>query len=287
MFRLFIIGFAFFLWTSEASKAQTLTITGSGTMPISEQDTLDYTQLYVLYKQTVQTDSTNAEKRETSEMALQIGRKISKYSNRKRLLSDSINRVHAIDGKIDMQEIQNHLARMKGAGDLSETFKNHPSAGKILYREGFINGPLFYEEEIPKFGWEIAATETLNILGYSCAKATVSFRGRVYTAWFAADVAVNNGPWKFEGLPGLILKIEDSKKQFCFEAIAIYPVSWKQPITYNIRKKEIKTTREKFNIAKKRAEEEAITLLKNSGRIPSDTNLGTGKKRLYTPIELF
>lgn len=34
--------------------------------------------------------------------------------------------------------------------------------------------------------------------------ATTQFRGLTYTAWFALDIPINEGPWKFHGLPGLI-----------------------------------------------------------------------------------
>ncbi|WP_245539702.1 hypothetical protein [Riemerella columbina] len=33
-----------------------------------------------------------------------------------------------------------------------------------------------------------------------------------------------DGPYKFTGLPGLILKVEDAKKQFLFEAVALKKV---------------------------------------------------------------
>lgn len=44
------------------------------------------------------------------------------------------------------------------------------------------------------------------IAGYHCQKATGSFRGRTYIAWFTRDVPVSYGPWKLFGLPGLIVK---------------------------------------------------------------------------------
>lgn len=75
-------------------------------------------------------------------------------------------------------------------------------------------------ENIPVQNWELQE-DTLTITGYLCQKATCRFRGRDYTAWFAPDIPINNGPWKFGGLPGLILKVYDNDKLWIFECTAI------------------------------------------------------------------
>ena len=59
------------------------------------------------------------------------------------------------------------------------------------------------------------------ILGYRCQKATCHFRGRDFIAWFAPAIPVKRGPWKFGGLPGLILKVQDKDGLYTFEAIGI------------------------------------------------------------------
>ncbi len=64
--------------------------------------------------------------------------------------------------------------------------------------------------------WNILA-EFNNILGYGVQKATTEFGGRKWIAWFAKDIPIQGGPYKFFGLPGLILKIEDVHKNHIFE----------------------------------------------------------------------
>ncbi len=73
-----------------------------------------------------------------------------------------------------------------------------------------------YEEPLHAMKWEIL-NENSNLLGYEVRKAVCSFSGRDYEAWYAPAIAFDNGPWKFGGLPGLILKINDSKNEFSFE----------------------------------------------------------------------
>ena len=64
----------------------------------------------------------------------------------------------------------------------------------------------------------VAVIFDATFMGYDCRKATVDFAGRTYTAWFTPEIPLPFGPYKFGGLPGLILKIEDAERQFVWEA---------------------------------------------------------------------
>ena len=63
-------------------------------------------------------------------------------------------------------------------------------------------------EKKPIINWKITK-ESQKILGYTTYKATTTFRGRDYIAWFSPEFPYNYGPWKLGGLPGLILKVEN------------------------------------------------------------------------------
>ena len=66
-----------------------------------------------------------------------------------------------------------------------------------------------------KINWKLS-NETKKSGEYNLQKATTNFGGRNWTAWFAKEVILNEGPYKFRGLPGLIFEIEDDKKNFKF-----------------------------------------------------------------------
>lgn len=46
-----------------------------------------------------------------------------------------------------------------------------------------------------------------------------------YTSWYAPEIALNKGPWKFNGLPGLILKVEDSKGDYMIRNFSVFFLS--------------------------------------------------------------
>ncbi len=75
-----------------------------------------------------------------------------------------------------------------------------------------------YPDSVPALEWNFSDETTDSIMGYDCRKATTEFAGRTYTAWFTPEIPLPFGPYKFGGLPGLILKIEDAEQQFIWEA---------------------------------------------------------------------
>lgn len=85
-------------------------------------------------------------------------------------------------------------------------FKNHKSR-YIFSIERVSMKPFLVKDSMNIFNWRINSTKK-EILGYSCQQATVQYRGRNYTAYFTSEIPFQTGPWKFYGLPGLILKVE-------------------------------------------------------------------------------
>ncbi|WP_086029611.1 GLPGLI family protein [Tenacibaculum holothuriorum] len=85
------------------------------------------------------------------------------------------------------------------------------------------------KEQLPKINWKI--TDEFKKIGeYKCQKATGYFRGRTYTTWFANKIPVPFGPWKLQGLPGLIIEVKDNRKEVYFRATK---VSFKDNVTIN------------------------------------------------------
>lgn len=76
-----------------------------------------------------------------------------------------------------------------------------------------------------KLDWNISP-EKLKTGEYNCQKAEIIYGGRKWTAWFTTDINISDGPYIFKGLPGLIIKIYDERKDFSFELTQIKDLEW-------------------------------------------------------------
>ena len=256
-------------------------------MPLRLNAILDHTKWCVCYLQTAREDSMATDNYTKSEMILQVGDKLSKYTNYTYLQSDSILKSTAVNNEVFLSEFNSYIKRTKGAGERMSVIKNYPT-GMCSVEELASAERYFYSEETPDFQWKIVADEAIKILNYKCLKATCNFRGRDYIAWFAPEIQASNGPWKFSGLPGLILKVEDTKGDFSFVCTALYPVGWEMPITRIISKSELKVTREKFLQIKKRDMDNPLVALQNSGKFTySPERIAKSQPRPYNPIEKY
>lgn len=91
---------------------------------------------------------------------------------------------------------------------------------KITERKNFATTFLVEDTlNIPQ--WNIS-NEIKSINNNKCQKATTFFKGRTYEVWYAVDYPTFFGPWKLNGLPGLIILAQDKKNEVYFEAIEIH-----------------------------------------------------------------
>lgn len=81
-----------------------------------------------------------------------------------------------------------------------------------------INFDVFSYTTEDRINWNLSG-ETKKMGEYTLQKATARFGGRNWTAWFNKDINISEGPYKFNGLPGLVFELEDSKGNFIFTLI--------------------------------------------------------------------
>lgn len=98
-------------------------------------------------------------------------------------------------------------------------FKNYPQKSQqtvdYLYME-----MCQYQEPMGQ-SWEFVEGDTI-ILEHPCQKAVCNYHGRTWTAYYATDIPISDGPWKLCGLPGLILRAYDHTDAFVLNCIGIY-----------------------------------------------------------------
>jgi GLPGLI family protein len=90
----------------------------------------------------------------------------------------------------------------------------------LLFHSYIALNYMHYEEKL-NFNWQITE-ETREINGYTARKAITSYGGRNWEAWYTSEIPLNSGPYKFKGLPGLILEVKDSDNLFHFTLHSMY-----------------------------------------------------------------
>lgn len=107
-------------------------------------------------------------------------------------------------------------------------FRTNSQSGQVLKRKRNSNenisyltnnrGDYFQLKTKDEMKWKLGK-ETKTVDGYKLQKAETDFGGRHWTAWFAHDVNINEGPYKFRGLPGLIFEISDDEQLFIYKLV--------------------------------------------------------------------
>ncbi|WP_413929210.1 GLPGLI family protein [Chryseobacterium sp. T20] len=126
---------------------------------------------------------------------------------------------------------------------------------------------LTYKEPIIKNWSLVDETKVINTI--ICKKAEVTFKGRNWIAWYSPEIPLPYGPYKFSGLPGLIVKITDDKGDFDFELVKSISASKLKGKLITIKKSRyteaIETTQQKLKQAVRNNEANAAAVLASYG----------------------
>lgn len=174
-------------------------------------------QYKAVYSASFQRDSTDAQSKETGiQFTLYLSNQYSYFVNNERHIRDSI--LFGIEtGEIDAGfYFANPNARPKAKAN-SRIVKDKIN-NRITVLDNVAVNEYAYHEPMDKMKW-IIEQETQKIGNLQCQKARGSFAGRDYIAWFTRQIALPEGPYKFNGLPGLIVKIEDTQQHYIFELV--------------------------------------------------------------------
>lgn len=106
----------------------------------------------------------------------------------------------------------------RSAGDwlTKTTYFLFAAEKKMIVKEDILGTSYLITEALPQQKWKITK-DTLTFSGVACQKATATYEGKNWTAWFAPSLPFQNGPWLLNGLPGLILEAYDDNKAVHFQ----------------------------------------------------------------------
>lgn len=180
----------------------------------------------VTYKLTYKLDSTARDEYKSEYMVLYTGHQLSKFSSRAKTLSNPIVRKinSASTSRAALTQFHYEILKEKQSGNSYYTLQMPK-----------LDDRFYYFEKMDQLEWDILP-ETKRIEDYDVQKATTSFAGRDYIAWFTPEIPIAEGPYKFNGLPGLILEIADTKEQWVFEFFGLEKLSPKIFYRLNLNK---------------------------------------------------
>ncbi|KMQ64302.1 hypothetical protein ACM46_08385 [Chryseobacterium angstadtii] len=272
-YLLLIVGFGL-------AKSQKISLVGNSMKPFPYSEKIvGESNNNIYYDVQLTKDTKRSKKPKEAVCVLRLGENFSVFSDYNGIKSDSLSEKYSHKTEINAKEfsLYNNFIENWNIYTLKDLKEN-----KIIIQDYAVE-MYQYEESQPKFDWKLEK-ETKEILGYICQKATTEYRGRKYIAWYAKDIPINNGPYIFQGLPGLIMEIEDTKDHYHFKAIAMDKRNSK--IYLKTEKHILHVSREKFREVQKNIHE-------NPGFYSAPIYDADGKaidmarkSKPYNPIEL-
>jgi GLPGLI family protein len=186
----------------------------------------DQARLEAIYRLTFRPDSTAPATR-TEPMRLQVGSKLSRFESLNALRGDSVLTVAMQAADVQAKATgTTPVLNMNGLGMAAyrSNFRGQviykvPTTKRIVVKD--LMGIVHYVYTEPTaLAWTIGPA-TATVAGYACQRATATWSGRTWEAWFTRDVPVADGPYKFCGLPGLIVKVGDTRSNYVYELLKI------------------------------------------------------------------
>ena len=196
----------------------------------------------VIYEYKFRPDSSKSDSLKTEWMYLDINKNGSKYYSKNSFESDSIV-AESIKKQMASGARSISVSRNSQGGEVKdEVEKTYPDYK--IYLISSLGNDAYKVLEDRKPEWKISPDKK-QISSFKVQKATTDFAGRKWIAWFTTDVPVQDGPYKFSGLPGLIVEISDESASHKMELKGIKKIATIQMEDFDTKGKDIPFTRKK------------------------------------------
>lgn len=210
---------------------------------------MSQTERYV-YRTEVNPDTINLVDMKVETTFLDVKNNQSLFISESKLLKDSLVSVLKSQGNLDVKKSKKNkpeFPKLANGKSIQPTFfeyfiKKNYEDKKVNLVENVGSKQVYYQED-RKMNWDVSQ-QTSDFNGYKVQKAIVNFGGRIWTAWFAPEIKISDGPYKLSGLPGLILKLEDDKGDYKFNFVK--KISITNSFTEDIKLDARKSTRINF-----------------------------------------
>lgn len=188
-------------------------------------------------------------------------------------ISKELENVLRLDDSDDYGMDRYEIQRAKDRHSSIKYFVEKKS-GYLTFSQEFVRNQFFeYKEDMMSSEiWQINMQDTTTISGLLSYKAECTYGGRKWVAWFSPEISISDGPYKFSGLPGLIVKLESSDGDYRFTLAGLTMQEVKSP---KLPKRQL--------VDKKRFKEMRLTYYENL--FPAGTVKGTINGKTYNREE--
>lgn len=176
------------------------------------------------FKFTHRYDTTNFEKKIIENYTLLLGKESSQYLSKDRVLQDSL--------MLDNANKTGFMAPPSTRRYNSEKIYFFQKEKSLFITANSLMGKYIIEKSSPKLDWKLFK-DTIHFFNYVLNKATTSYHGRNYICWYAPSLPFKAGPWKINGLPGLIFKLYDETNRINFELTSFTATNVKDNIKWD------------------------------------------------------
>ncbi|MCJ8154883.1 GLPGLI family protein [Chryseobacterium sp. SSA4.19] len=166
-------------------------------------------------------DSANISDIKKEMMNLDVSKSGSKFYSYTVYRSDSLM-------KVDLEK------QLAASGSMNVKSDNRKGLVRYTVSKTYPKYEVFFHNRILRDQYKVSeerpivwtmTSEKLKIGEWSTQKAETDFAGRHWYAWFTTDIPIQDGPYKFHGLPGLIVKLEDQTQSHRFMLQAVKSIS--------------------------------------------------------------
>jgi len=247
----------------------------------------DSAQLVLHYKFSHIRDTTHPANPYTENMVLIVGKSAGVYKSYDGLLQEA-----AFQKQFAGQQANSPDGNVKTDRHFMASgteYYQFPNEKKLFTKERM--GPVsnyLMQGVLPIIDWKITG-DTASFGGLLCQQATAHFKGRFYTAWFCPGLPIHTGPWKLNGLPGLIVEAYDAKKEVVFKFDGIEkPAAGEGMDVIKLPADAIKTTEADFARLKELSRKDPAAFSRmltiNAGGVPGVSGPQIDSKPMAGPV---
>jgi GLPGLI family protein len=174
----------------------------------------DTARMLIHYKFSWIRDTANREHPYTENMVLYIGENAGAYRSYDGIVYKAQFKKAFAEAVAASPDGRPNINR-RGVGSNIEYYQ-YPNVQKLITKDQLMANSYAIEGPMPVIDWKTTG-DTATFGGLHCQKATGHFKGRDYIVWFCPDLPVHTGPWKLNGLPGVIMDARDTKNEVVFK----------------------------------------------------------------------